>query len=745
MAETGSRQLSSVAGYALALALTGAGLLARAALPLGPGYGIYPLALAMVVLSAWYGGRGPGWAAAVIGAAGIRYFFINPTRTLAIGSPGTAVGLLLFTCTAWLLIEFTMARRRSEQALQESEERFRLMAENVPEVLWIEALEPNRMLYLSPSYERVWGRPVDDVYRDPTLWLEAIHPEDRARVSDTYASWLSGGADDRYDAEYRVVRADGTTRWIHDRGVLIRDARGKIFRAAGIAEDITERRRIEDKLRTSEEHWKEVFENNPTMYFVIDEAGGVLSVNPFGAEQLGYRVDELIGQPVLNVFHPDDRERARRNVESCLQAPGQPRHWELRKVRKDGSVLWVREKARAVAGMDQAPIVLVACEDITEAKTAGEELRYNTQLLATVTENMTSMLIMQDAEGRAIFVNPAAERITGYRAEELLGHLPHDKMHHCRPDGRPYPASECPLSRAVNAVKPIQIEDVFVRKDGTFFPAFCSCSPIIHDGVVRGYVTELQDMTGRDKAEQALAEMQTELAHVTRVTTMGELAASIAHDINQPLAAIVTNGNACLRWLAARPANLDEARQAVERIVQEGTRAGEIISGIRALLRKGPSKKTSIDINQAIAEVVALTRAEAARRRVKLDALLSEDLPPIHGDRVQLQQVILNLVLNGIDAICGATAGPRELMVGSERDGINGVLVSVRDTGTGIDGADPRRLFDAFYTTKPAGMGMGLAISRSIIEAHRGRIWAAPNSPRGAVFCFTVPAAARPS
>lgn len=744
MADGKRIELSRVAGYGLAVALTCGALLVRGALPLGPGLGIYPLTLAIVVLSAWYAGRGPAWVATFISAVGARYFFIHPTHTLAIDSLGTAVGLALFLTVALLLIEFSMARRRAEQALAESESRLRLMAENVPEMLWIADVEAHQTLYVSPSYEHVWGRPASDIYRDTNLWLKAIHPEDRARVSATYAKWLTSDENVGVDLEYRIIRPDGTMRWIHDRGALIKDGPGKAFRASGIAEDVTERKEIEQKLRTSEEHWKQVFENNPTMYFLIDAAGTVVSVNPFGAEQLGYRVDELVGRPVLSVFHLDDRERAQQNVASCLKEIGKAHSWELRKVRKDGTIIWVRETARAVAGMDQAPIVLIACEDITQAKVAGEELRYRTQQLASITDNMMSMLQLLDPEGRVIFVNPATERISGYRGDELVGHPPHEKLHHSHPDGTPYPASECPLSRSVQAVKPIQCEDIFVRKDGSFFPVFCSCSPIIYEGVLRGFVTEVQDMTERKRAEQALAQMQTELAHVTRVTAMGEMAASIAHDVNQPLAAIVTNGHACLRWLAGKPPNLDEARLAVERIVQQGTRAAEIISGIRALLKKSPSKKESIDLNRAITEIVAITRAEAQRRRVKLEMHLSPDVPPIHGDRVQLQQVVFNLILNGVEATSAVRDGPRELVVSSENDPRTGVLVSFRDTGVGFENADPGRLFDPFYTTKQGGMGMGLAISRSIIESHRGRIWATANSPRGAVFGFALPATARP-
>jgi PAS domain S-box-containing protein len=708
MADSEPNQWPRPAAYALAVAMAGSGLLLRAALPLGPGFGVYPLALAVTILSTWYFGRGPGWVALLISTAGIRYFFLEPRHSFALQPAGLVVGLVLFLGTAALLIEFSIARRSAEQGLAVSEGRFRLLAESIPEVLWIEALGPHRMLYASPSYERIWGRPLAEIYRDPSLWQAAIHPEDRPRIDAIYSDWLAGGGSDRFDAEYRIVRPDSTIRWIHDRGVLIRDVRGGIYGASGIAEDISERKAIEGRLRTSEEHWRQVFENNPTLYFALGPTGTILSVNPFGAQQLGFGVEELVGQDAANLIHPPDRELARERLDACLRQPGESISWDIRKVRKDGSVLWVGETARAVAEPGKPPIVLIASQDITEAKVAAEELRYKTQQLAAIMDNMTSMIQVLDSGGLTVYVNPAAERITGFRANELIGRPPHERLHHSHPDG-------------------------------TFFPAFCSSTPIVHDGVPRGAIVELQDMTERNRAQQAVAQMQAELAHVTRVTTMGELAASIAHGINQPLAAMVTNASACLRWLAATPPRLDEARQAVEAIAKDGTRAGEIINGIRALLRKAPARKDRIDLNEVVTGVVAVAHAEAQRHRVKLEMQLADRLPAVVGDAVQLQQVILNLILNGVEAMGAAADGPRELMVSTEPDAAN-VLVSVRDSGIGFDEAVKERLFDAFYTTKPAGMGMGLAISRSIIESHRGRIWATRDGPRGAVFRFTLPA-----
>jgi signal transduction histidine kinase len=228
------------------------------------------------------------------------------------------------------------------------------------------------------------------------------------------------------------------------------------------------------------------------------------------------------------------------------------------------------------------------------------------------------------------------------------------------------------------------------------------------------------------------------LAHVTRVTTMGELAASIAHEVNQPLSAIVNNGSACLRWLASEEPNLDEARDAARRIIRDGNRAGEVITRIRALLRKTDAKKARLDINQTIREVVTLTRNEAVGKGVAIRMELAAGLPPVLGDRVQLQQVILNLIMNGIEAMASVTDRPRELVISSRQHESDKALVAVRDSGVGLGGQDLERIFDAFYTTKSQGMGMGLAISRSIVEDHGGRLWVVPNDGPGATFQFTL-------
>jgi C4-dicarboxylate-specific signal transduction histidine kinase len=252
----------------------------------------------------------------------------------------------------------------------------------------------------------------------------------------------------------------------------------------------------------------------------------------------------------------------------------------------------------------------------------------------------------------------------------------------------------------------------------------------------------VQERTNELKqANEVLRERQTELAHVTRVMTLGELTASVAHEVNQPLAAIVTNANACLRWLGGAQPNFVEARHAVERIIKDSYRASDVISHVRSLVKKAPPRNDLVDLNEVILEVLALAQTEARRNRVVLKRELAKDLPPVLGDRVQLQQVILNLIMNGLEAISKTGRGERELLVSSSQDEVDNVIVAVRDSGEGLDAANLERVFDAFFTTKPDGMGMGLAISRTIIESHGGRLWATSNSPRGAVFQFMLPIA----
>jgi len=276
-----------------------------------------------------------------------------------------------------------------------------------------------------------------------------------------------------------------------------------------------------------------------------------------------------------------------------------------------------------------------------------------------------------------------------------------------------------------------------LHKDGHEFPVEISLSPLeTEEGVLIS--SAIRDITDRKQAEEGLRQAQADLAHVRRVSSMGELSASLAHEVNQPIAAAVTDANTCLRWLSRDQPDLDEARAAASRMVQDGRRAGEIVKRVRLLFKKGTPDRELVDVNEIIREMMLLLRSEATQYAVLVRTELAADLPQIMGDRVQLQQVLMNLMMNSIDAMKDVD-GTRELTIQSKRGDDGQVLISVSDTGVGLPPQYAGQIFDAFFTTKPQGTGMGLRISRSIVESHGGRLWADGNSPRGASFHLTLP------
>jgi C4-dicarboxylate-specific signal transduction histidine kinase len=286
-------------------------------------------------------------------------------------------------------------------------------------------------------------------------------------------------------------------------------------------------------------------------------------------------------------------------------------------------------------------------------------------------------------------------------------------------------------------------EKEYFRKDRSQVPVLIGVATL-EEGGDQG-VAFVLDLTERKEAEEKLRkseqryrEAQAELAHVTRVTTLGELTASIAHEVNQPLAAITSNAEACLRWLDRGPSHLDAARRSVEWIINDCNRASEVIQRVRALAKRTNIQKAPLHINDVVDEVVSLMQREMSSHRVSLRKELASALPMVFADRIQLQQVMINLVLNSIEAMQSVTDRPRELTIQSRRDGEHQVLLTVKDCGVGVSAENANRLFSAFFTTKPSGMGMGLSIGRSIVEAHGGRLWAELNLPQGAAFHFSL-------
>jgi PAS domain S-box-containing protein len=495
-------------------------------------------------------------------------------------------------------------RKGAEEALRRSEA-YLAEAESLSKSgSWAWKTATREITYWSQGRYRLFG--FDPAAGVPTLEavLERIHPEDRTHWLERTMSVVRGR---ETESDFRIVLPNGEVKHVHGVGHPVFSSSGEVVELIGSAVDVTERKQAEAALRESEEQWKAVFENNPTMYFMVDATDTILSVNPFGAEQLGYTPEELIGGPLEALIHDADRESALKNKATCLEHLGQTMSWELRKVRKNGEVLWTRQTGRAML-IKNRPVVLVASEDITEAKRAADALR----------------------------------------------------------------------------------------------------------------------------------EMQVELARTNRLEAMGQLTASIAHEVNQPIVATITNANAALRFLDRPAPDLDQAKQALGRILRDGTRAGAVVQRIRSLIKKEPTRDDCVDMSAAVREVIELSRAEAVKSGVSMQTELAEALPVIRGNRVDLQQVILNLILNAVEAMSEVTEGLRELRITTGQTESGDVLVSVSDTGPGLSPVVQENLFKAFYTTKANGLGLGLSICRSTVEAHGGRLSASANAPRGAVFQFTL-------
>jgi PAS domain S-box-containing protein len=377
-------------------------------------------------------------------------------------------------------------------------------------------------------------------------------------------------------------------------------------------------------------------------------------------------------------------------------------------------------------------------QEIADRNRAEEAFRRVERQARAIVDSALDCVVVMDAEGRIADWNKQAEETFGWSRSEAVGQHMVDTIIPVQYRAAHQRGLDHFFKTGQGPVLNRRIEITALRRDGTEFPVELTITPL-KSGDTWTFSSFIRDITSRRQAAEDLRNAQAELAHVNRVMTMGELAASIAHEVNQPLAAILASGDSCSAWLANQPPNLDKARAAATRIVQAATQASDVVRRIRAIFRKAPSITTPLEINEVIAETVSLFDAEVQRKGVSLTTRLAANLPPVLGDRIQLQQVILNLAINGTEAMASVENQPRRLAIQSALTDTREVQVSIADTGPGFDPLLAPCLFAPFFTTKPEGTGMGLSISRTIVEAHGGRLWAAANQPCGAVFHFALP------
>jgi PAS domain S-box-containing protein len=620
-------------------------------------------------------------------------------------------------------------RKRGEEALRASELSWRQIIDNIPGFVHTTTAMGD-VEFLNQQCLEYFGRSGDEL-KDWSR-LDIVHPDDLPRVVEAWRTSIETGQ--MYDVEQRNRRADGVYRWFQSRGRAVRNPQGEITAWSWLNTDIEDRKKAEEALHSNERNLSLIINTMPALTWSARSDGSADFFNQHYLDYIGLPSERLLGWGWTVAVHPDDLNALIETWRSTM-GTGRPAEGEARLRRFDGEYRWflfranpmrdesgeivkwygtntdIDDRRRAEAGLKESYLRL------SEAQRLSKTGSFITDLVAD--EHNWS-----DETFRIFEFNPSA-KVTLQMIQGVVH--PED-----------LPSFESMISRAMTGADVDFSFRVLTPRGAVKY--IRGMARVIEHVVGRPlFVGALQDVTDSRIAEEALNRARSELAHVARVTTLNALTASIAHEINQPLSGIITNAGTCLRMLSADPPNVEGALETARRTIRDGHRASDVIARLRALYSKKDISFESMDLSEATGEVILLCRSDLQRNRVILRTELAGDLPPIAGDRIQLQQVILNLVRNASDAMSTIDDRPRELVIRTAIDDDDRVRLSVRDAGVGIDALAADRLFEAFHTTKSDGMGMGLSVSRSIIEAHRGRLWATNNDGPGATFSFCVP------
>jgi PAS domain S-box-containing protein len=606
---------------------------------------------------------------------------------------------------------------------------------------WVWDLETNRLI-VSDEYCRILGLTPKKGPIDLAIVREIIHPEDQEYVFRTAEEAIRSG--ERADCEHRILRPNGEMRIVHSLGDLKKDSSGRSYQMFGTTQDITDRKRAEEALRRSQ--------------FYLSEGERLAHMGSWAAKDLGIRWTDDLGmywsdevykifglepqkrppnlEHYLAAFHPDDRA----SMEETIRMMHEKRcgcDVTKRIVRPDGEVRYVRCVGVPVFEDGVFKAFHGTTIDVTEHALLTEELRRERAYLAEAQSLTHAGSWASNLVTRQVFHSSEENnRLYGF---DVSQHPNPFDLHYSSILAEDEPALTTKLETAVRSGADFDVEYRIRRSDGAirFLRGIGHHSPAQELGEYFGITIDVTDRKRAEEERERLRQLETDLAHINRVNMMGELAAALAHEIKQPIAASITSANACLRWLAHDPPDLERARAAASRVEQEGNRAADVINNLRSFYKKGtPAERRMVDVKDIIREITVLLGDEALRHSVTTRSELDEHVPYILADRVQLQQVFMNLMLNAIDAMKEMGG---ELTIRSGLNPEGQLLISISDTGVGLPAENSERIFDAFHTTKPQGTGMGLAITRSILESHGGRIWATRNQGAGATFHFTLP------
>jgi PAS domain S-box-containing protein len=629
---------------------------------------------------------------------------------------------------------------RRTKELAESNEELQLqvgLLRHIPVAAW--TLKPDG----SPDFvNRGWleytGQTLEFVQSDPEAWMDAIHPEDRAAASKAFWDGIRSGQGFTMETRFRRAQ-DGAYRWHLNRAVVLNDADGNIVRFVGTSTDIGDLKQLQEKLRRAEEKTRLIVNTALDAVVTMNAEGIIESWNEQAAIVFGWNPMEAIGRSMSDLIIPKERRAAHehglRHFLATGDGPILRGRIEFTAVRRSGVEFPVELQVMPLK-LGQEWFFSAFIRDITDSKLAQERLHQSEFNLRQMTETIPEMLWSATPDGSIDYCNSRVLDYSGFSAEEIMGDgwrkfLHPDDVDQATQIWRSCLASGAPYRAEVRALHAI---------DRTYRWCITSALPLLdQDGRVLKWFGTIVDMHDWKQSQEELRKTQEELSHVTRVMTMGQLTASIAHEINQPLSGIMTNASTCLRMLDSDPPNVNGARETARRTLRDGNRASAVITRLRELFRKKDATAESIDLNDAAREVIALSWSDLRSNRVVVQLEFAQNLPAAKGDRIQIQQVILNLLRNASDAMRDVHDRPRLLLIKTERGDGKNIQLTVRDTGIGFAPDAAHRLFESFYTTKGDGMGIGLSISRSIIEAHGGRLWASANDGPGSSFAFSIP------
>jgi PAS domain S-box-containing protein len=626
-------------------------------------------------------------------------------------------------------VEQDAASTQSPGHLEITELHFATVMEVIPGFVW-SALPDGQVEFCNQRWLDFTGLALDQVQGGGLS--EAIHPQDKSDFQEKWRAALTQGVS--FEAELRMRRRDGFYRWFVIRAAPRRGTDGQIVRWYGINTEIEERARAQEDLQKQTFNFSDFFEQAPEAAAFLSTDGRVASVNNEFTRMFGYKAEDVLAHTLDELIVPESLVESARDYTNELRHGGRVEAETVRR-RKDGSEVRVAILAVPVTTASGEQIAnYVIYRDITEQKRAEERLRESEARFQEMADTAPVLIWMTGTDGLCNYFNKPWLEFTGRSMEQEVGMgwiegVYPDDVQGCFDGFLP----------AFHARKPFRMEYRLRRADGEYRWVIESGIPrYTGSGEFAGYIgsnIDITDLKSAAEERERLRQLEADLAHINRVSMMGELAASLAHEVKQPITSAVVNAKTCVRWLRREVPDIPEACEAASRMVNDATRAADILDRVRALYRRDNPQRELVDVNEVIREMIVLLRDKANRGSISIRTECDPGLAVISADRVQLQQVLMNLMLNGIEAMKD-TGG--HLTVASKKTADDQLMISVSDSGVGIAPDRADRIFEAFFTTKPQGTGMGLSISRKIIESHGGRLWASANAVGGATFQFTL-------